>query len=99
MKPLALAGEEYELVGVDKDKVPLIEVKSYVKTASPNLWEKCDECGEMALWAYGKTYYHKLSCKFSNGIGYTKDERRNTTLPHHPSCDCSYCQPPKKDKK
>lgn len=44
------------------------------KPATGRRWEKCDKCKEQVLIEVnGKTYYHKLTCKRSNGINYGKD--------------------------
>lgn len=86
-----------EIVGEDQYKIPIVE--SNIKLGrSGREWKGCEECGCFVLHEVdGKSYYHKMSCSQSNGIGYS-EERKNMTLPHHPKCDCYTCQPPK-DKK
>lgn len=37
-------------------------------------WIKCAKCKEQVLIEVnGKTYYHRITCKHSNGIRYGKD--------------------------
>jgi len=44
------------------------------KPAFGRRWETCKACKEMTLIEVnGKTYYHKTTCKHSNGINYAKD--------------------------
>lgn len=37
-------------------------------------WQQCPECKEeIFVEANGKTYYHRIACRHSNGIRYGKD--------------------------
>jgi hypothetical protein len=86
-----------KVVGEDEFKTPIVDTDIKLGRSGRS-WRGCEECGCFVLHeTNGKTYYHKLKCSQSNGIGYD-DERVNTTLPHHPKCDCYTCVPPK-DKK
>jgi hypothetical protein len=93
--PKKRTAKEGEVVaGEDAFGIDILDVPEY-RSGNARDWIKCDECGnEILIETNGKTYFHKLSCSLSNGIGYN-DERKNTTLPHHPQCDCMTCQPPK----
>ena len=85
------------LIGEDEWKIPVLECP-FVRTGSGKEWLYCTECGRTILLNdNGKTYYHKKSCTYSNGIGYG-DERENTTLPHSDTCKCFTCEPPKNKK-
>lgn len=93
--------ESEVVVGEDQHGIPIIDCPEFVSAVVEKhqkfgrFWYKCSECLE-ECWHEdnGKTYYHKLKCSFSNSIGYGA-ERGNTTLPHHTSCDCCTCKPPK----
>lgn len=88
--------ESEKVVGEDEHKVPIVECPEVVVGRGERWWYTCPECLNDVLVNRGE-YYHKLACSKSNGIGYG-DERKNTTLPHHPSCDCLTCKPPKGGK-
>ena len=45
-----------------------------VKASSGKGWSVCEECGREVWDDYSGTFYHRLSCSKSNGIGYG-DER------------------------
>jgi hypothetical protein len=83
------------VVGEDEFRLPVVECPEVKLGRSGRYWHDCMECGNNVLHEVnGKSYYHKLSCSKSNGIGYN-DERSNTTLPHHAGCNCLTCEPPK----
>jgi len=95
--------ESEVVIGEDQFGIPIVECPAHVpapagKQKFGRFWYKCEECWE-ECWHEdnGTTFYHKLKCSFSNTIGYGK-ERGNSTLPHHPSCDCFTCHPPKEKK-
>lgn len=53
-----------------------VQVPDFKKTAgnTGRRWEKCDKRKEHVLIEVnGKTYYHRITCKKSNGIRYGKD--------------------------
>jgi len=74
------------VVGEDQYGVDIVECPEFKggrclradrldSNANGKYWYVCPECGN-TCWreVNGKTYYHKLSCPQSNGIGYN-DER------------------------
>jgi len=92
--------ESETIVGVDEFKLPIVDCPEVVLGAGESkkfgkYWYKCPDCEEEVFHEEnGKSYYHLLKCKRSNGIGYGV-ERSNTTIPHHKMCDCFTCHPPK----
>jgi hypothetical protein len=87
--------ESEVVVGEDQFGVPIIECPEIkLSRKGAVTWYKCKECGNEAMNDTFGTYYHKLVCSKSNGIGYN-EERKNMTLPHNSRCDCMTCQPQK----
>ena len=96
MKPIGSVTktESEKVVGEDEFKLPIVDCPEVIIKTGARTWYKCS-CGREALIEVnGKEYYHATSCPKSNGVPYGP-ERVNTTLPHHPQCDCMTCQPPK----
>ena len=56
--------------------VPEVQVPDF-KHKKPTVgrrWGRCTQCKEQVLIEVnGKQYYHRLKCKLSNGIAYSKD--------------------------
>jgi hypothetical protein len=84
--------------GEDEFGIEILDVPDFKDVTPAHNWYTCEECNEFTLWEYGKTYYHKLSCSKSNGIGYVQGERINTTQPHDLFCNCMCCSPKTKGK-
>jgi hypothetical protein len=67
-----------KVIGVDAHNIPIVDCPEFVPTASKTgvsmvgkQWYICSECGNECFHEIqGRTYYHKLSCSHSNGIGY-----------------------------
>lgn len=73
--------ESEKVVGEDANHIPIVEcpeVKPMPVVSGKRMigmqWYKCAECGNECLHEVnGLTYYHKLRCSHSNGIGYGEE--------------------------
>lgn len=82
------------VIGKDAWDIPVVECPKFKKNQNPNRWAKCEECGRECLTDANGTFYHKLSCSKSNGIGY--DEERGICKTGKDKCMCSACRRPNK---
>ena len=76
-----------KIIGMDANKVPVVDCPAFKKGSSVQ-WADCPECGaKQCLTDITGTYYHRLSCSKSNGIGYGGEIASG----HRKGCPCSAC--------